>query len=148
MEIQHRFGMLNIMNPVYPEGFHWLELDRYEDREWAKVLIVLAVAEDGENWQNERYSKLPQWFDELGNLKDDLDWWPGWDLKETWTVPDTPRQQSGCAYKGILKLCYCDAGCIPDMYVRKDLKKKFHCARGFVNIGLKRVASDGTELAR
>ena len=66
-EILHRVGHLNVMNPLKPDGHYRLELDIYEQREVAKMLIELAAAEDGENWIGERYKRsfekpfVPDW---------------------------------------------------------------------------------------
>lgn len=48
--VQCRIGLLNILNPMKPEGFHAVDLGSREERVAAKILAALSFVEPGENW--------------------------------------------------------------------------------------------------
>jgi hypothetical protein len=50
-----RLGYLNLWNPLKPEGYYALSLNRREERMIAKMLFVLAKAEEDRNWRDEAY---------------------------------------------------------------------------------------------
>lgn len=50
-----RLGYLNVWNPLKPEGGFSLNLMRWEERQVAKVLILLSCIEPGQNWLDEAY---------------------------------------------------------------------------------------------
>ena len=54
-ELFHRIGIMNLLDPLTPDRLYRLDLRRYDHREWAKILITLAVAEPGENWEQAEY---------------------------------------------------------------------------------------------
>ena len=79
-------GWLAIFNPSFPDRYFMLDLSVYEDRQMAQILVYLAVAEDGENWQDEHY-----WRFRLGQLEDEP--FPGWELQLSWVEEnDDPAQ--------------------------------------------------------
>lgn len=45
-----RIGILNFFNPLKPEGSWSMDLSRWDQRQVAKMLIVLETHEPGENW--------------------------------------------------------------------------------------------------
>ena len=75
--IIHAIGWLAIFNPSFPDRFFKLDLSIYEDRQMAQMLLYLAVAEDGENWQDEH------WRFRLGELEKEP--FAGWELPLSWT---------------------------------------------------------------
>lgn len=44
-----RIGWLNIFNPCKPEGYRQFDLTKYDERQVTKILVLLSVAEKGEN---------------------------------------------------------------------------------------------------
>ena len=54
-EVLHRLGMLNVYDPCHMDRHYKLDLRRWEHREWSKVLIALALAEPGDNWEDYDY---------------------------------------------------------------------------------------------
>lgn len=115
-EAIHRIGILNILNPVKPDRYYTLDLRRWEQREFCKILISLAIAEPGENWENEDYR--------LGKYDDSI---PGWILPASWTLEDRGSTfDSGPRPHGYVRLRYRSEGfgCNPVLVVRNALKKK------------------------
>lgn len=55
LELCHRIGYLNIVNPLKPDRYYSLDLRIWEQRELCKVFIKLAIEEPGENWVDETY---------------------------------------------------------------------------------------------
>jgi hypothetical protein len=80
-----RIGYLNIFNPNKCEGGWSFDLLRWEERQVAKMLIHLSVAEPGDNWWDKSFT-----FDR-GFLPI-----PGWDLSKPWLTED------GLPKKGLL----------------------------------------------
>ena len=109
--------MLNVFDPVTPDRGYRLDLRRFEQREFAKILIELAVVEPGRNWVNEsfRWSKYDEPI-------------PGWELPNAWTLPDddTSALDSGPRKHGWLILEYTSTGedCAPVYPTRRQLRKK------------------------
>ena len=72
-----RIGVLNLFNPWKPEGAVQLDLNRWEERQVAKMLVHLSVVEPGENWIRCEYTPdrnvAPM---------------PGWSLNVTWFTED------------------------------------------------------------
>lgn len=88
-----RIGILNIFNPMKPEGGYSLDLSLWEERQVGKMLIHFACVEPGANWFYQEYT-----FDrkQLGI--------PGWELPVTWLAED------GMPSKGLLTLLYYSGG--------------------------------------
>eukprot|EP00602_Paraphysomonas_sp_CaronLab_P004794 CAMPEP_0185021358 /NCGR_PEP_ID=MMETSP1103-20130426/4051_1 /TAXON_ID=36769 /ORGANISM="Paraphysomonas bandaiensis, Strain Caron Lab Isolate" /LENGTH=1351 /DNA_ID=CAMNT_0027552843 /DNA_START=296 /DNA_END=4348 /DNA_ORIENTATION=+ len=108
-----RLGWLNIYNPMKPEGSYELNLGTWEERQVAKSLIILAMAEPGENILGERFR-----WDAI------MDPTPGWTITQPWLTDD------GMAKKGILNLTFCSAesrGCKPDIVMRRSLMQMVLC---------------------
>ena len=105
-----RLGWLNIFNPMKPEGSYCLDLSVWEERQVAKGLIVLAVAEPGDNIMEGKF----QWNRESEPV-------PGWVLPQIWTHDET------LPAKGILQLRYYSGegrglnGCKPNVLLRRSL---------------------------
>ena len=68
-----RLGLLNIYNPLKPEGFVTLDLSIREERVVAKMIAALSVTEPGENFINPAF----RWEWEFDDV-------PGWTLLSTW----------------------------------------------------------------
>ena len=73
-EAIHRMGILNIYDSLHPNRYFRLDLRRWDHREWAKIVICLAVSEPGDNWVNATY----RW----GKYDEHV---PGWELPKSWT---------------------------------------------------------------
>jgi hypothetical protein len=105
-----RLGILNLFNPMKPEVTIELNMDRYEERMVAKIIVYLSVEEPGINLTYKRF----QW-------KRDLDPTPGWDVTEPWMT------ESGMYTHGYFGFTYYSGegrnkfGCIPDIPLRKAL---------------------------
>ena len=80
----HRLGVLNIFDPFYPDRRYRLDLRRWDHREWTKVLIALAMAEPGENWDAPEY-RWSKYDDTV----------PDWKLPTTWVAPDETYMTGG-----------------------------------------------------
>eukprot|EP00618_Florenciella_parvula_P031886 CAMPEP_0119526394 /NCGR_PEP_ID=MMETSP1344-20130328/41011_1 /TAXON_ID=236787 /ORGANISM="Florenciella parvula, Strain CCMP2471" /LENGTH=674 /DNA_ID=CAMNT_0007565369 /DNA_START=175 /DNA_END=2199 /DNA_ORIENTATION=+ len=76
-EASHRLGWLNLFNPMYPERDYQLELNHWDQRETCKIIVELAMAEEGENWVDEAYRR-----------RRDMPWVPGWQFPEGFNKPD------------------------------------------------------------
>lgn len=46
---------MNILDPLKPDRLYRLDLRRYDHREWVKILVTLAIAEPGDNWEQVSY---------------------------------------------------------------------------------------------
>ena len=94
----------------FVQGLTNLNLGVWEQRQVAKALITLAVAEPGDNFSAARF----QWDKESDNI-------PGWALPQLWL------QDVTMSTKGFLNLYYCSGGgeglngCAPNVLVRKAL---------------------------
>lgn len=105
-----RIGILNIYNPLKPEGPICLDMSRRDERKVAEILTALSVIEPGENWLEATF----RWSYDSTTI-------PGWELTQSWltaeTVPD----------KGIVFLIYYSGegqrirGCVADVPARKSL---------------------------
>eukprot|EP00981_Chlorochromonas_danica_P004264 scaffold859_cov234-Ochromonas_danica.AAC.13 len=105
-----RVGILNLFNPMKPEGSYELDLSRRDDRIIVKILAQLSVVEPGDN--------LPflsfRWEREM-------DCMPGYELTELWMTED------GLPNKGIWAATYYagegknKGGCKPMVKFRKAL---------------------------
>ncbi|CBJ31908.1 Hypothetical leucine rich repeat calcium binding protein [Ectocarpus siliculosus] len=116
-ELQHRLGILNVLNPVRPDGPYLLDLKCWEEREWAKILIKLAVEEPGANWDHETYTHARG-----------TPIIQGWLLPESWTREDEDMGGDGGPRRsGILCLRYitdASLGCIAKWEVRRALRSR------------------------
>jgi len=113
----HRLGVLNTMNPLKPDGPWCLRLTASDERIMASILVKLAVAEVGENWQNCTYDvpsdeSAEELCDEAGKQ---------FELDPEW-INEVP-------HVGILKLTYSSdpglGGLKPNWEVRKELQMRF-----------------------
>jgi hypothetical protein len=114
-QIFHRVGIMNLLDPMKPDRLYRLDLRRSDHREWVKILVVLAIAEPGENWENVEY----RW----GKYDEPV---PGWTLPATWCFADDGGNTGGPRSFGWLKLSYRSHGngCFPVVSVRKNLRKR------------------------
>lgn len=118
-EIFHRLGVLNVIDPLYPDRLYRLDLRRWEHRELCKIMIKLAMEEPGENWINEEY----RWSKYDGVV-------PGWTLPVNWTLPDEENNGDGGPRKfGWVCFVYTstNVGCAPVKSARLELRKKVLC---------------------
>jgi len=105
-----RVGILNLFNPMKPEVTLELNLERYEERLTAKMIVYLSVDEPGINLTYKRF----QW-------KRELDPTPGWDVTEPWMT------EAGIYTHGYFGFTYYSGegknkcGCIPNIQLRKAL---------------------------
>lgn len=77
-----RIGFLSMFNPLKPEGAHWLNLSRHEEREIFKIFAALFTVEGSDTW----VEKSLRW--EITD--DDI---PGWSLLPTWmSEEDLPHR--------------------------------------------------------
>lgn len=105
-----RIGILNIYNPLKPEGPICLDMSRRDERKVAEILTALSVIEPGENWLEATF----RWSYDSVTI-------PGWELTQSWlaaeTVPD----------KGVVFVIYYSGegqrirGCVADVPARKSL---------------------------
>jgi hypothetical protein len=105
-----RLGLLNIFNPMKPDGAIELELSRREEKVVAKMIVYLSAVEPGENLSYQTF----QW-------KRTMDLTPGWQVTQGWlTEKDMPIH-------GIVCLSYYSGdnvgnlGCVAIPLVRKAL---------------------------
>lgn len=115
MQLFHRIGIMNLMDPMKPDRLYLLDLRRYDHREWCKILVSLAVAEPGDNWEQVEY----RW----GKYDEPV---PGWSLPGTWTWHDDGGNHGGPRTHGWLRVYYRSVGngCFPIMSLRKYLRKR------------------------
>lgn len=106
---------MNLLDPMKPDRPYRLDLRRFDHREFVKILVALAIAEPGDNWENTEY----RW----GRYDDPV---PGWILPATWTFPDDGGNSGGPRNHGWLRLSYRSYGngCMPIMSVRRQLRKR------------------------
>ncbi len=106
---------MNLLDPMKPDRSYRLDLRRFDHREWAKILVTLAINEPGENWDGQEY----RWakYDEPV---------PGWTLPATWCANDDGGVTGGPRTHGWLRLTYRSKGqgCFPVIAVRKYLRKR------------------------
>lgn len=50
-----RIGILNFINPIRPDNSYSLDLSFWDQRQLAKMLILLEINETGENWNNRQF---------------------------------------------------------------------------------------------
>jgi hypothetical protein len=105
-----RLGMLNLFNPMKPEGGFSFNLARHEERQCLKMLAHLAVVEPGDNLPFVQF----RWEREM-------DCMPGYELTELWMTEDgMPKKRiCDCSYyagEGKDK-----NGCKPAIKCRKGL---------------------------
>lgn len=114
-ELFHRVGLMNLLDPMKPDRTYRLDLRRFDHREWVKILVQLAIAEPGDNWEEVDY----RW----GKYDDPV---PGWTLPATWCYADDNGVTGGPRTHGWLRLTYRSYGngCMPVMSVRKYLRKR------------------------
>lgn len=114
-ELLHRIGIMNIFDTLKPDRLYKLDLRRYDQREFAKILVSLAVVEPGDNWVDYTY----RW----GKYDEPV---PGWTLPGTWTMADDGGNRGGPRNHGWLVLTYRSHGngCMPVMSLRKNLRKR------------------------
>ena len=88
-----RIGILNLFNPLLPEGHHVVNMGRNrDDRMFAKIFVVLSVVEPGINWINHGF----RW-----TLEESDPWIPGWECTAAWMT------DIGMPGRGVLQLTYC-----------------------------------------
>ena len=98
-----RIGILNIFNPMKPEGCICLNISRREERIVTKILALLSVSEPGANWVDSSF----RWEID-GNPM------PGWELTQGWMTV------SGMPHKGFLFTNYsASSGCRANIAGRK-----------------------------
>ena len=108
-ELRHRMGLLNVIDPLHPNGRFELDLRVYEQREMAKALVYLAIQEPGENWFGEEY----RW-----GLEDKAV--DGWELPLSWSEADTPDGKGGPAQSGRLRFDFVTE---PAAWLTKEARK-------------------------
>jgi len=84
-----RLGILNIFDPLRPEGGFCLDLSTWEERQVVKMLVHFAAVEPGVNWWTQAFQ-----FDRSMKRI------PGWELPVTW------YSEEGLPKKGLLSLMY------------------------------------------
>lgn len=105
-----RLGMLNLYNPMKPEGAYELDLSRREERNIVKILAQLAVSEPGDNLPSLQF----RWEREMDPM-------PGYELTEPWL------SEEGLPNKGIWNATYYSGegkgktGCKPVVKLRKAM---------------------------
>lgn len=118
VEAYHRLGILNCIDPIRPDRFYRLDLRRWDHREMTKLLVKLASAEPGDNWEDPQY----RWgkYDEAV---------PGWQLPAPWTLPDVLDERTGEVLNGprnsgwmTLKYTSTGEGCVPSYAARRYLR--------------------------
>lgn len=109
-ECIHRLGAMNVFNSLHVDRVYRLSLSVHDERQMAKVLVKLAVAEPGENWVEEKFKR-----------KESHDWMPGWELPKDWGIE--------VVNYGHLELRYVSTGpgIKPDLQVRRSLMHLFLC---------------------
>jgi hypothetical protein len=121
-ETLHRIGILNVLDPMFPDRRYKLDLRRWEDREFCKILVKLAVDEPGNNLPEQSY-RWTRYDDPI----------PAWELPMTWTLPDNKNwngelelDTNGPRRHGWVIFTYTSLadGCAPMISTRKDLRKR------------------------
>ena len=109
---------------MYPDRYYKLDLRRWDEREMAKILIIFAVEEPGENWIAETF----RWTKYETPV-------PGWQLPQSWTLHlDDDTYDQGLERHGWLTVTYTSYGkdCVPNASSRRGLRKR-------TLVGMKRV---------
>eukprot|EP00981_Chlorochromonas_danica_P006896 scaffold1503_cov150-Ochromonas_danica.AAC.9 len=114
-EAFHRLGIMNLLDPMKPDRTYRLDLRRFDHREWVKILVSLAIAEPGDNWEGVEY-RWSKYDDPV----------PGWFLPASWTQEDDGGNNGGPRAFGWLRVTYRSHGngCVPVLAVRKFLRKR------------------------
>lgn len=113
LEVYHRLGILNVVDPIKIEREYRLDLRRWDHREFAKLLVKLAAIEPGDNWKDVSY----RWAKYDSPV-------PGWLLPMSWTLPDKKDNDGeivdGPRTHGWLFVTYVsdELGCIPSFGAR------------------------------
>ena len=115
--VRPRLGWLSLANALDPDRRYCLDLAVRDEREVAKVLVALAVAEPGENWVDERYKR------ESGAGTGE--WIAGWELPKEWEHERAGDEATGVRRVGDLELTY--KGAKPDWSARRELTRRFLC---------------------
>jgi len=108
--IYARIGILNVYNPMKPDGAWEFNLCNWDERQIAKTHAQLSVVEPGVNWLEQEF----KW-------KRDVDPMPGWELTQGW------MSDEGFPDKGVLQLTYFSGNgsgekeCAPAVKFRKSL---------------------------
>ncbi|KAF0693865.1 Aste57867_15207 [Aphanomyces stellatus] len=119
LDLVKMIGWLNIFNPDKPDRFYELDLSVLEDYNMAKILIRLAVLEEGDNWLD-GYTYSPSLTEPPH---------PNWVLPISWDADDTGKGE-GPRRTGILRLTFTskiEDGCLPDWDARQEMKKRVLC---------------------
>jgi hypothetical protein len=107
-----RIGILNIYNPLKPEG----PICRRDERKVAEILTALSVIEPGENWLEATF----RWSYDAVTI-------PGWELTQSWLTAETVPE------KGVVYVNYYSGegqrmnGCVADVPARKALLALVTC---------------------
>lgn len=111
-----RIGILNVYNPLKPEGPICLDMSRRDERKVAEILTALSVIEPGENWLDATF----RWSYDAVTI-------PGWELTQSWLAAETIPE------KGVVYVNYYSGegrrvnGCVPDIPARKALLALVNC---------------------
>jgi hypothetical protein len=108
-----RIGMLSLFNPMRPEGSINLNVILHVDRLVAKMLVILATEEPGDNMKKSQFG----WQRDVGRDGDKAI--PGWELTQSWMANDTMPRNGFFAvdyYSGEGK---CLNKCAPNIPLRK-----------------------------
>jgi len=118
LEIAHRLGYLNLINPVHPDRLYAMDLSIPDQRELCSIFARLAIIEPGDNWIHESYRR--SW---------DIVPIPGWELPRGWCEDPENRTGKGLRDFGIVTLTYQSDGanCDPNWAERNFLKSKTLC---------------------
>mmetsp|Transcript_16332 Transcript_16332/g.30488 ORF Transcript_16332/g.30488 Transcript_16332/m.30488 type:complete len:1463 (-) Transcript_16332:187-4575(-) len=105
-----RLGWLNVFNSMKPEGSFELAMGRWEERQIAKIAVVLSVIEPGINFENVRF-RWDKFVDPI----------PGWEVSQFWLTED------GMAKKGVFNYTFYSGegkflkGCEPHIPMRRAM---------------------------
>jgi hypothetical protein len=105
-----RLGWLNVYTPMKPEGAFELAMSRWEERQVAKIAVVLSVIEPGINFENVRF-RWDKFVDPI----------PGWEVSQFWLTED------GMAKKGVFNFTFYSGegrflkGCEPHIPMRRAM---------------------------
>jgi len=116
LEALHRLGIMNLYDPGMVDYDYNLDLRRFDHREYAKILIALAMKEPGDNFQNQQF-RWTKYDDPI----------PGWVVPSTWQTPDeSSNGDGGPRHHGWFTFTYCSQGegFSADMHARKELQKR------------------------
>jgi len=130
-----RIGILNLFNPMKPEGSICLDLSRRDERIVAKMYAAMSVYEPGENWLDETF----RWEYHTPPI-------PGWELTQNWMT------EEGMPCKGCLYLNYysgegCNKrGCKPDELLRKAFLCMVRIEEQDLLVDENNILDDGTKI--